>query len=233
MTMDIRKLNEELNKKYPMRLKYYSPNPLIRLIENKRVKIILGLLKPRENEVVLDVGCEEGYITNKIGNKTKVVGIDISSYSLKEAKKSLGKNPNVLLVLGDANNLPFKKGIFDKIICSEVIEHIPTPEKTLTEVKRVCRDDGSIIVSVPNDMKIVRIKNLIKRIGLRFLIKDLSDSIAPGHFNVYDETSITNLSNQFFNVTNTVKSPLSHLFDLHIVLACKNTKNPKTIKINR
>ncbi len=50
---------------------------------------------------------------------------------------------------GDAASLPLKSGSFDRVICSEVLEHVADDRQSVGELVRVLRDDGVIAVSVP------------------------------------------------------------------------------------
>jgi SAM-dependent methyltransferase len=52
-------------------------------------------------------------------------------------------------VRGDALHLPFADGTFDRVICSEVLEHIPDDELAMAELARVLSDDGTMAITVP------------------------------------------------------------------------------------
>jgi SAM-dependent methyltransferase len=67
--------------------------------------------------------------------------------SLKEQKKFKG---SYHLLIADVKKLPFKDGSFDKIICSEVLEHIPEDKSAVEELVRVLSKDGAIGISVPH-----------------------------------------------------------------------------------
>jgi SAM-dependent methyltransferase len=54
------------------------------------------------------------------------------------------------LLVASVTKLPFKDGSFAKIICSEVLEHIPEDEMAIRELTRVLRKDGAIGISVPH-----------------------------------------------------------------------------------
>uniref|UniRef100_A0A7V4KD94 Class I SAM-dependent methyltransferase n=1 Tax=Fervidobacterium pennivorans TaxID=93466 RepID=A0A7V4KD94_FERPE len=103
----------------------------------------------------LDVGCGKGDVTIPLAFLGyKMVGVDISSENIDEAikrlkvKKLLKNNP--VFLLGDAENLPFKEGSFDFVICSEVLEHLKRPEKALKSIHEVLKPKGLLIVTVPN-----------------------------------------------------------------------------------
>jgi SAM-dependent methyltransferase len=68
-------------------------------------------------------------------------------YLLEQQGETKGK---WLLLKGDITSLPFKDASFDKIICSEVLEHVPDDIKGIRELVRVLKDDGTLAISVPS-----------------------------------------------------------------------------------
>jgi len=50
----------------------------------------------------------------------------------------------------DKNRFPFRKKIFDVILCNQVIEHLTNPDKLLEEIHRTLKDDGYALISTPN-----------------------------------------------------------------------------------
>jgi len=116
---------------------------------------ILGI---KDGERVLDVGCGEGRHTSKACEQASctVYALDIDKTSVAKTKYLLylmeteGKSRGRLVpLLGDATKLPFKDAYFDRVICSEVLEHLPDDHKAVQELKRVLKDNGKIAVSVP------------------------------------------------------------------------------------
>lgn len=57
-------------------------------------------------------------------------------------------------LIADAENLPFKKDTFSKIICAEIIEHLHQPEKMIAESERVLKKGGAIVISTPNEQSV-------------------------------------------------------------------------------
>ena len=116
------------------------------------------LIGIKDGERVLDVGCGEGRHSWEAckRNDCLVYALDIEEENLKKAHYALylmeqqgeikGK---WLLAKGDITSLPFKDASFDKIICSEVLEHIPDDIQGIRELVRVLKDDGTLAVSVP------------------------------------------------------------------------------------
>lgn len=73
---------------------------------------------------------------------------DVASFSLDVVYLNIlqSANPDVLAA---AEALPFKGGIFDVVICSEVLEHTRDPRVVLAEVSRVLRPGGRLLIAVP------------------------------------------------------------------------------------
>ena len=101
--------------------------------------IALGLVKQGKDKRALDVGCREGIQSEFLKKKGySVVPIDIEK-----------KYKDCIIV--DVNKkLPFKDASFDLIWCSEVIEHLDDPSKTIQEFKRILKLGGEIILTTPN-----------------------------------------------------------------------------------
>lgn len=107
---------------------------------------------------VLDVGCGEG--RHSIGAylvaDVHVIGVDLNEQDLRTARERFEmfdekSNPDKSLSFQRANalQLPFADASFDKVICSEVLEHIPDYLGVLAEINRVLKPDGVLVVSVP------------------------------------------------------------------------------------
>lgn len=85
--------------------------------------------------LILDLGCG-GVHKTKLNSEAKVVGIDI--------KCAQGVD-----VIGDAHILPFRNDAFDIIISKQVLEHLRNPHLAVTEMWRVLKPGGKVVMSVP------------------------------------------------------------------------------------
>ncbi len=94
---------------------------------------------------MLDAGCGTGL--NLAGLPAGSVGIDLNPRNLKLVRRRL---PHQVAVEGDIEDMPFKDESFGTVVCTEVLEHIPYPEKALSEIGRVLRPGGVLIGSVPS-----------------------------------------------------------------------------------
>ncbi len=115
-------------------------------------------LKLQAGDTVLDVGCGEG--RHSIGawleSDVHVVGVDLCEKDLETARTrqqdfSSYATPQKSIEFKYANalKLPFEDNSFDKVICSEVLEHVPDYQGVLKEINRVLKPDGLMALSVP------------------------------------------------------------------------------------
>ncbi len=108
---------------------------------------------------VLDLGCGEGRhaISAYLSADVHVIGLDLSERDLNTARQRLKEfvgddvpeGKSCTFVHGSGHALPFEDNSFDKVICAEVLEHIPEYQSFLTEIKRVLKPGGLFAVSVP------------------------------------------------------------------------------------
>ncbi|MBU0619689.1 MAG: class I SAM-dependent methyltransferase [Patescibacteria group bacterium] len=104
-----------------------------------------------KNKKVLDIACGSGYgskILAKAG-AGKVVAIDVDEEAIKFAKQNYG-HKNIEYQVGNAEEIGQGSNIFDIISSFETIEHLQNPNKFLSELSRVAKDNGLVIISTPN-----------------------------------------------------------------------------------
>lgn len=116
----------------------------------RRVRILLDYLELRDGERVLDAGCGMGFHLLAMGNlreDLELVGLDSDPGRLRWAE---GVGVPARLVQGDVEHLPFDVESFDKVLMSEVLEHLRDDGQALREAHRVLRPGGVLAVSVPH-----------------------------------------------------------------------------------
>jgi SAM-dependent methyltransferase len=116
-------------------------------------------LDVRAGHLLLDLGCGKGRHTfEALKRGATVVAADLDETALAEVAAMAaamlleGQAPSearCLCVKADATNLPFAEGTFDRVIASEVLEHIPEDAVAIGEISRVLKADGAATVSVP------------------------------------------------------------------------------------
>lgn len=98
-----------------------------------------------ENDNVLDIGSGSGFLAFDVAKKAKkVIGIDIQEYNIVDAKKNYQRE-NLEFIIGDATVYNFEDK-FDKIILSNVLEHIEDRVALLKNVKKLSK---VILLRVP------------------------------------------------------------------------------------
>lgn len=101
--------------------------------------------KISRGERIVDIGCGRGHVSHYLADKaSKITAIDINKYNIKKAKESYN-DPNVKYIVGDATSYIFN-GHFDKIILSNVLEHIRDRVVFLIKLKAL---SDTILLRVP------------------------------------------------------------------------------------
>ena len=106
-----------------------------------------------KDKTVLDVGCGDGRISFLLSKKVgKVYGIDNQPGPVEMGKLLNAAAPNVELSMGDACEIPFPEENFDLVVSMDVVEHVPEDmaEKMVSEMARVCKKGGHVVVATPN-----------------------------------------------------------------------------------
>ena len=112
-------------------------------------KILPTVLGERKVDLALDIGCGDGNHTQWLENYAhKVYGSDYNLTRLQRAKSVLGENR---LVLADVTDYPAANNTFDLVFFHHVLEHIPADKQALSEVHRILKPGGVLVLGVPNE----------------------------------------------------------------------------------
>jgi SAM-dependent methyltransferase len=145
----------------------------------------------RAGDKVLDLGCGFGrhaYQAARLG--AQVVAFDFGADEVRSVQDTFGAmavageldpvGSRVGSVQGDALALPFDDDTFDRVIASEILEHIPDDEQAMAELARVLRPGGTMAITVP-------------RCGPEFVNWSLSDeyhNVPGGHVRIYRRSQL-------------------------------------------
>ena len=114
-----------------------------------------------KTSIILDCGCGFGWKTLQMANEGLVtIGMDIKKDFKKIQKFKLKTKPH--FIIASADSIPFKKDVFDLIYSSHVIEHVLNQKLMISELKRVIKPNGWLLLIVPN------MKNLSTSIERKF-----------------------------------------------------------------
>lgn len=111
--------------------------------------IIIKWAQPQKNERILDAACGDGALSLKIAELSGTVyGIDTSRTAINQAK-SLSHKLRIYsnFTVANAENIPYPNNFFDKIICSSSLEHFVDDLKALSEMNRVLKPYGKLILT--------------------------------------------------------------------------------------
>jgi SAM-dependent methyltransferase len=120
----------------------------------RRVEIMLRWLDIQSGEKVLDCGCGEGFysmVVSELYQNVNITAFDYNAELLKMAAGWTEKEKCIVFQNGNIEDgLPFTDDSFDKLIFTEVLEHLDNDKKALTEVFRVVKPGGVVGLTVPN-----------------------------------------------------------------------------------
>jgi 2-polyprenyl-3-methyl-5-hydroxy-6-metoxy-1,4-benzoquinol methylase len=166
--------------------KYGSTNPLVRHLMSGFERSLEDLFSRAQPRSILDVGCGEGVLVHRWAQRlpnARVVGIDLEEESI-QAGWAQREAPNLEYRVMEARELPFADGEFDLATAIEVLEHLPDPGHTLSEMARCAQ--RHLLVSVPRE-PLWRMLNVARGAYLSQL------GNTPGHLNHWGKRSFVKL----------------------------------------
>jgi ubiquinone/menaquinone biosynthesis C-methylase UbiE len=116
---------------------------LYRREQEEKYTVFMPHIRLSEGAIILDDGCGTGLLLERL--RIEAVGVDISSKLLSTARsKGLGWTH---LIRGDAENLPFRDGIYRCVFAVTLINNTPDPTRAMREMARVSRSEGKLIIT--------------------------------------------------------------------------------------
>ncbi|MCK4669667.1 MAG: class I SAM-dependent methyltransferase [Nanoarchaeota archaeon] len=99
---------------------------------------------------LLHAGCGDGLYDKYLKKRAKeIVSFDLNKGDIQIAT-AINPEKNVKYYIGDVGNIPYKDNTFDCIICIDVLEHIKDEKKAISELTRVLKKGGRLIVTGPS-----------------------------------------------------------------------------------
>jgi 2-polyprenyl-3-methyl-5-hydroxy-6-metoxy-1,4-benzoquinol methylase len=166
--------------------KYGSTNPVVRRLMAGFEGTLDELFRRAAPASVLDVGCGEGVLTARWASELdtgRVVGIDLEDAKLR-AEWATRQRPNLEFRTLVPGKLDFADDEFELVAATEVLEHVPDPEQTVSEMARVA--GRHVLASVPRE-PLWRGLNVARGAYLR----DLGNT--PGHVNHWSKRQFVSL----------------------------------------
>lgn len=110
-------------------------------------EIVKWINRYGKGATILDAGCGTGLITRHI-NSNSIIALDINQWAVKRARLHLSNR--VQCIVGDTEYLPLASNVFDVVICTDVLEHLLNPDRSLKEMLRVMKSEAILIGEVPS-----------------------------------------------------------------------------------
>jgi ubiquinone/menaquinone biosynthesis C-methylase UbiE len=116
--------------------------------QEAKIKAALTGVILEKKSILLDAGCGTGLLFPHVAERVKLVlGVDISGSVLKKARKRTKEYSNTALIRADADCMPFPNEAFDAVFAITLLQNTPKPRLTLTEMKRVTKQNATIVVT--------------------------------------------------------------------------------------
>ena len=137
--------------RYYLRGEHYDWTKDPRGLENLFHRLRSRIFNKCTSLPLLDLGCGTGLVSRQF---PRVLGVDINRWNLLRAQCDAR-------IQSTAEHLPVRTGSFKVILCTEMLEHVDSPEKVLREVLRVLVPGGRLYGSVPSDSLLWKLRRFL------------------------------------------------------------------------
>ncbi len=112
--------------------------------ESKYSSDLINFLSPREDEIILDNGCGNGRLSRIMeGKGSVVISLDVNDQLIRVTRNA--QTNQSMVILSDIQHLPFRRGVFNKVLCIHNLWYVPHYSKSVDEMFRVTVGGGVII----------------------------------------------------------------------------------------
>lgn len=218
---DVELWNDQFARQHDIDEYYHQSGFLIRAIEQRRLTCIRRMVAPTPADQILEVGCGGGHVL-RLFPESELTGVDVSGEMLRKAQRNL-KGYRARLLKGELKELDLPAQGFDKIICSEVLEHAVDPARILEEIHRLLKPGGRAVITFPNDHLVNRLKTLIRHSGLSFLppLRRISWGGDQYHLHVWSLSEMRELLGRYWQITGERFAP-TWLFPIRCCFQCEH-----------
>lgn len=159
-------------------------------------------LSMQKSATAIEIGCGEGYSTQRLREMMpKTVALEASEYVAHQIPFAKKLNPGLKVTQESIYELKHKDNTFELVYLLEVLEHLDYPEEGLTELLRVTKPGGYLILGVPRE-PIWRALNMARGT----YIKDMGNT--PGHLNHWSTRGLVQHVEKHFGEVKQLATPL-------------------------
>jgi len=208
---EVESLYDNFAREHDINAYYGKSGFLIGFIEQRRLGIIKSMMNAKHGEKILEVGCGGGHVLSQF-REASLTGVDVSGEMLEKARKNLA-GCNFELLKGDIGEVGLADHSFDGIVCTEVLEHVLDPDHVLSNIQRLVKPTGRVVITFPNDNLINGLKDMVKRSGLTALppFRRIGWGGDHYHFHVWTVREMRALLSRYFSVVDEQFAPGSPL----------------------
>jgi 2-polyprenyl-3-methyl-5-hydroxy-6-metoxy-1,4-benzoquinol methylase len=165
---EVEALNDRLAREYPID-DYYTRSPFfVRAVEKRRLAVIREFMGDVRGLAVAEVGSGGGHVLAMFP-QAKLTAFDVSGVYLAEAKERLA-GYDARFIKGEVDKLELPEASFDRVVCTEVLEHVVDPNAVVHAIALLTRPSGIAVITIPNDRLIKRLKSVLRRAPLRWFL---------------------------------------------------------------
>jgi SAM-dependent methyltransferase len=202
--MDNRVLNQDLAR-WNDHMYCAHPTPYTQgvagIIQKARVKAVLQYAQIRPTDTVLELGCESGHLLVESPPAIRLVGADISTAALADARAlfTARRRTGEFFQVDALQPLPFQPGEFTVIICSEMLEHVSDPRLAMANIRAICSPNTRVVLTVPIEAPKIKIKKILHRIGLlRLFFPGIEVEQSEWHLQAFSRAMLLDQAREFF-----------------------------------
>jgi ubiquinone/menaquinone biosynthesis C-methylase UbiE len=122
-------------------------------------KMVIKHLQPKRDLIgkrVLEIGCGLGgfscWLASQAERPDQIVAADFASTAVQKGRAFAEEHnlSGITWEVADVQNIAHQDATFDTVISCETIEHVPSPKRALSELARVLRPGGRLLLTTPN-----------------------------------------------------------------------------------
>lgn len=175
--------------------------------KKEKLKFINRHLEIEPSDVMLDLGCAQGILSFFLRQKGGCwISTDLDFENLKTSQELLKTN----LIQLEAGILPFKAGSFDMVVSLDYLEHLEDDDLCLSEIHRVLKNDGTLVMATPHTGRIFLLHKLRPLLGLKlefyghkregYSAKDLKGKLEAHRFQVDKSVTFSRFFSEFLEL---------------------------------